>query len=120
MLSYNWASLHPAANRPEAPSRNVVKAAIIMTDGIFNTAYHSDIARNQALAMCTAMKAKGILVFTIGFGLGNVGSEIVAKQTLKDCATPGDRYFADASNTAQLDAALQSFASTLGQLRIAQ
>ena len=104
----------------QGPKPKLIKAMILMTDGIFNTAYHNDIARKQALAMCSAMKAKGVLVFTIGFGLGNVGSEIVAKQTLKDCATPGARYFADASNTADLDVALQSFASILSQLRVTQ
>lgn len=98
----------------------LIKAVILMTDGIFNTAYHHDEARKQALALCDGMKAKGIVVFTIGFGLGNFGSELVAKQTLQACATPGSLYFADASNSAQLDAALQSFATVLTQLRLSK
>lgn len=98
----------------------LIKAVIIMTDGIYNTSYHHDEAKKQALALCTAMKDKGILVFTIGFGLADTGSELVAKQTLKACATPGTQYFADASNSAQLDAALKSFATVLTKLRIAQ
>ena len=98
----------------------LLKAMILMTDGIFNTSYHDDIARNQALAMCTAMKNKGVLVFTIGFGLGNTGLEAVAKQTLRDCATTGPQFFADASNANDLDAALQQFATVLGKLRVSQ
>jgi len=98
----------------------LIKAVILMTDGIFNTSYHHDQAKKQALELCTAMKDKGVLVFTIGFGLGNTGSELVAKQTLQTCATPGPQYFADASNSAQLDAALKSFAQVLTQLRLAQ
>lgn len=98
----------------------LIKAVILMTDGIFNTSYHHDQAKKQALELCTAMKDKGILVFTIGFGLGNSGSELIAKQTLQTCATPGVQYFADASNSAQLDAALKSFAQVLTRLRLAQ
>ena len=98
----------------------LLKAMILMTDGIFNTAYHDDIARKQALAMCTAMKKQGVLVFTIGFGLANTGLEAVAKQTLRDCATLGPQFFADASSTNDLDAALQQFATVLGKLRISQ
>jgi Flp pilus assembly protein TadG len=126
LISENYASFWGGDSAPapyadiKGKNAKLVKAVIIMTDGIFNTAYHSDMARKQALAMCTAMKDEKILVFTIGFGLGNTGSEIIAKQTLKDCATPGALYFADASNATELDAALQSFASTLGQLRITQ
>ncbi len=126
LVSEHYANFWGGSSEPapyadtKGKKAKLVKAVIIMTDGIFNTAYHSDLARKQALAMCTAMKKENILVFTIGFGLGNVGSEIVAKQTLKDCATPGPQYFADAASAKQLDAALQSFASTLSQLRVAR
>jgi hypothetical protein len=61
-----------------------------------------------------------VLVFTIGFGLGNSGLELTAKNLLKSCATPGAQYFADVQSSSDLDVALQSFASTLGKLRIAQ
>jgi hypothetical protein len=100
---------------------SLIKAMILMSDGIFNTAYHDDKARNQALAMCAAMKAKpkGVIVFAIGFGLGNSPAELVAKQTLRDCATTGPEFFADASNTNDLDTALQQFATVLGKLRVA-
>ena len=64
------------------------------------------------------MKTKGVIVFTIGFGLGNAGVELHAKQLLQACASPGAQYFADASNTTELDQALQSFATTLGKLRV--
>jgi Flp pilus assembly protein TadG len=117
-----WGGSAAPAPYSDATGANpkLIKAVILMTDGIFNTSYHHDEAKKQALALCTAMKAKGIKVFTIGFGLGNTGSELVAKQTLQACATPGPQYFADASNTAQLDAALQSFATVLTQLRLSQ
>lgn len=126
LISEDYASFWGGSSAPapyaltQGSKPKLIKAMILMTDGIFNTAYHDDLARTQALAMCSAMKAKGVVVFTIGFGLGNTGSEIVAKQTLRDCATPGALYFADASSTTQLDAALHSFAVTLTQLRVSQ
>lgn len=102
----------------KGPKPKLIKAVILMTDGIFNTAYHHDLARKQALEMCTKMKNENVIIFTIGFGLGNTGSEIVAKQTLRDCATPGDQYAVNAANGAELDTALQSFAQILTQLRV--
>ena len=124
LISENYASFWGGNAAPgpyvatKGENAKLVKAVILMTDGIFNTAYRNDISRNQALAMCTEMKKQGVLVFTIGFGLGNSGSEIAAKQTLAACATQGGPYFADASNTTQLDAALQRFATMLTPLRI--
>lgn len=125
LVSEDFASFWGGSSAPapyadaQGVKPKLVKAVIVMSDGIFNTAYHDDKASKQALALCTAMKAKNILVFTIGFGLSNSGSGIAAKQTLKDCATPGTLYFADAANTAELDAALKSFATVLTQLRLA-
>ena len=95
----------------------LVKAMILMTDGIFNTAYHYDTGRNQALALCTAMKAKGVRVFTIGLGMGTTPGELVAKDTLRQCAS-NSQSFVDARNSNELDAALQQFASILGNLRV--
>ena len=124
LIAEDYASFWGASSAPapyadtQGPKPKLIKAMILMTDGIFNTAYHPDIARKQALAMCANMKAKGIRVFTIGFGLGNTGSEIEAKKTLAACASD-PTYFVDASNTADLDAALQSFATVLNKLRIA-
>jgi Flp pilus assembly protein TadG len=95
----------------------LIKAMILMTDGIFNTAYHNDTARNQALALCAAMRTSGVQVFTIGLGLGG---DPVALQTLKDCASPGPGHFVDAANSDELDRALQQFASIIGKLRVSQ
>ena len=64
------------------------------------------------------MKAKGVVVFTIGFGLGTTPAELIAKQTLRTCASTGPEFFADASNANDLDAALQQFATILGKLRV--
>jgi len=90
----------------------VKKVAILMTDGDYNTQYDSNgisvdyttyptsstkcpNATNgcsvpQALALCTAMKKKGIDVYTVGF---DVGKNSLAAQTLSSCATDATKYY---------------------------
>lgn len=38
-LSHNWESVHPWASKPEASSPNVIKAIIVVTDGVFITSF---------------------------------------------------------------------------------
>jgi hypothetical protein len=82
---------------------SVQKIAILMTDGEYNTQYDSNgISANygsttscpqaangcstpQARALCTAMKAKGITIYTVGFQLGGNQTAI---DTLSQCASP--------------------------------
>lgn len=101
----------------------LLKAVVVMTDGVFNTAYHGKKSSEQALALCSAMKAKGLVVFTVGFGLDSEPDKALrdmAKTTLKNCATSGDGYFADASNSEELEHAFTNFAGKLSDLRIAK
>jgi len=87
-LSPNWSSLWPSSAPAAYGSDNLEKIAILMTDGEYNTQYDSNgIAVNQnatscpqaangcstaqALALCSAMKAKGITVYTVGFTVGD-------------------------------------------------
>ncbi len=126
MIAEDYASFWGGAAAPDAYSKTqgskptLVKAVIWMTDGQNNTQWHGAGSDTQAKKLCDAMKAKGVLVFTIGFGLGNSGLELTAKNLLKSCATPGAQYFADVQSSSDLDVALQSFASTLGKLRVSQ
>ena len=82
---------------------SVQKIAILMTDGEYNTQYDSNgISANygsttscpqaangcstpQARSLCTAMKAKGITIYTVGFQLGGNQTAI---DTLSQCASP--------------------------------
>lgn len=95
----------------------LVKAVVIMTDGIFNTSYHGARSSEQAIALCTAMKAKGVEVFTIAFSAPGAPADV---KTLKACASPGDNHFANASSKVELETAFNSFASELTRLRLAQ
>jgi len=121
LVSDNWGSTWGGDSVPDSYAQvskgKLLKAVVLMTDGQFNTEYHGQKSSKQAVALCNAMKAKGVAVFSVGFGLG---SDTGAIQTLKDCASPGDDYFADASSPEELDAAFQKFAGKLTELRLAK
>jgi Flp pilus assembly protein TadG len=123
LISEDYGSFWGGNSVPAAYSETLgakpklMKAVILMTDGAFNTAYHNTNSSAQALKLCEAMKARGVVVFTIGFGLG---TDIASKKTLQDCASTGPEFFADASNANDLDAALQQFASVIGKLRVSK
>ena len=75
------------------------KAVILMTDGEYNIHYASATSRAQALALCTAMKAKGITVYTIGFGFSTSSTaadnttEGRAKDLMTQCSSGTNHYY---------------------------
>jgi Flp pilus assembly protein TadG len=111
-----WSSNPAGANVP----RDTLKAVILMTDGDFNSPYCTGVlagdagsgsgstsdhincnATNgdpftQAAALCTAIKAQNIVVYTVGFSV-TAGSD--AAEILKDCATSPDYAFLPASGS---------------------
>lgn len=101
MLSPSWSSVFPSASMPTAYNQpNVIKAALLMTDGEYNIHYASATSRDQALALCTNMKAAGITVYTVGFGFSTSSTpsatgtaEQRAKDLMIQCASPGNKYF---------------------------
>ena len=126
MLSPYWSSVLPAASVPAAYNRDkVTKVMILMTDGLFNTAYFdakraSEInnqvteSNTAATTLCSAMKREGIQIFTIGFGLR--GGDSDAKDVLKDCAspdTPTVKYFYEATDNDDLDATFKQIVADL-------
>ncbi len=93
------------------------KVAVLMTDGEYNYQYCNSTtpntagatipdydtgnsganckspngtSTNQARKMCTAMKAAGITVYTVGFGLGSEGSAVT---TLRNCASEPHMFY---------------------------
>jgi Flp pilus assembly protein TadG len=125
MVSPTWAGLFSGTNRPEPYSTDVVKNVVIMTDGLFNTSYLSGYAPGsqaavdesyaEFLSLCTNMKAKGVNVYTVLFGL----ADVVAEAKMKACATTPANYFT-ASNGAQLEASFTTIADRLNNLRISR
>jgi hypothetical protein len=111
-----------------------------MTDGEFNTAHcngvttetyaYSSVSNNdridssvctasntpfnQAQAICTAMKADNIIVYTIGF---EVGTTAGVSSFLQNCAsTPGHYYEAD--DATELREAFKTIAKEISKLRL--
>lgn len=105
------------------------KIAVLMTDGEYNMQYCSTnipdknsgpsnsskgnctaanaTSQSQALSVCSAMKGKGITVYTVGFMVGTN-----EKTLLTSCATSPEHFY-DASDGAQLLAAFTDIAYKL-------
>lgn len=138
-LSDNWNALWPNASQQAGAmgSSDLVKAIVMMTDGEFNTGYCNGVNANdsfgnndnqincnsqnggyyaQATALCNAIKADGIHLYTVGFEISAGGTE---DTWLASCASSSEHYYL-ASNGAELTAAFNSIAKSISLLRLAQ
>lgn len=139
-LSPTWNTLWPNASQHAGTvgATDLVKAIVMMTDGEFNTGYCNGVIANdsgygnnseqincnaqnggfyaQATALCNSIKADGIHLYTVGFGISAGSTE---DTFLKACAS-GDEYYYLASNGAQLTAAFKSIAKSISLLRLAR
>lgn len=123
-LSPNFAGLWTGNNPPKSYSLitemnqygqpKLRKIAILMTDGEYNTQYSGDSSATQARALCTAMKAKGVTVYTVGFQIATGGE---ADTTMTQCATDGShKYSADDADA--LRQAFRDIAMKIATLRL--
>jgi Flp pilus assembly protein TadG len=132
LISPNWNGIWPVDSQA-APYSDITtlnakgapklqKIAVLMTDGIYNTLLGTQYgdnsnqatqAANKAKALCTGMKDKGIIVYTVGF---DVDANSV-KNMLKNCATDNDHYY-DASTGDALKAAFRDIALKISSLRL--
>ncbi len=119
VISPEWGTVWGGQSVPDSytkiTDKKLTKAVILMTDGVFNTAFHDGTSEDQALRLCDKMKEKGIQVFAIAFD-----APAGAQAVLKKCATVGSDYYADASNATELDNAFTKFAQKINALRLAQ
>jgi hypothetical protein len=142
LLSPNWSNVFTgSAIQPQPYSMltelnasgkpKLRKIAILMTDGAYNTWHsahdddNSDFAVNvqtKAKALCTAMKAKGIIVYTVGFQLGTGNN---AKNTLSDCASSHTidsgasvKNFYNVDTPSALQSAFRDIALQISNLRL--
>lgn len=100
------------------------KAVVLMTDGENtqgnNSAYGGSAPNvtgldNRTIEICTAMKKRGIIIYTIGFGpASGVNSTL-----LQACASKPAYYFLAPTN-AQLATAFQTIGDSLANLRVSQ
>jgi Flp pilus assembly protein TadG len=110
----------PSFNGLSGVGNNVLQAPTVKrTDGssLVNGSMSSvtDINAYQ-LAICSAMKSSGIIIYTITFG--SDAATGVAAQVMQSCASPGNYYHAPSND--QLDAIFQQIAGNLGILRLVQ
>lgn len=140
MLSATFNGPWPVANRPAVADsvRPVAKAVVIMTDGEYNSIYKNGvIAQNstsgsgatdsmigqnasngssyeQTASLCQAMKAAGIIVYTVGLAIDD---KPVAKQMMANCASdPGKAYVAGSGKA--LQDVFADIAANLSELRL--
>ena len=121
-------------------TKHLSKVAILMTDGEFNSAYcngvisqdstngsgssanHIDCdASNgnsyaQSEALCSAMKAEGVVVYTIAFDLIDTAN---AQELMTLCASGSD-YRYDAADEEELQTVFDAIARRLTSLRISR
>lgn len=140
MVSPSWNSLWPSGSAGPYNSAKTLKAVVIMTDGEFNTPYCSGvIARNagsgsggsaakidcdadngnpfvQSRRLCDAMKAQGVIVYTVGFQIARGGD---ADSLLSYCASSSSGYYNASSGTA-LSQAFAAIGRDITQLRISR
>lgn len=141
MISPNWSSLWTAPSTPAAyTAQHTLKVVVLMTDGAFNSPYCKGvIAKNatsgsgsdsdhincnatngdpfaQAAQLCTNIKAKGIIVYTVGF---NVGSDTNVKNLMRSCATAPEYVYMPTSGD-DLKVAFRAIAQDINSLRISK
>ena len=139
MLSPNFSYLWPGASQPAAYNApSTLKIMVLMTDGAYNSSYCNGIisqtsgsgsgstsnhincnsangdSPTQALALCTAMKAQGVIIYTVGFDLQGDQNAI---NLLTNCATTPSNFYNAATGT-DLQSAFQNIANQITQLRI--
>jgi Flp pilus assembly protein TadG len=145
MLSPKWKNVWPASSEPAAYSLTVApagqepklkKVAVLMTDGSYNTMRgwkDQDQIRmsNYAKKICREMKAAGVIVYTVGFGLDQlpVAERTRAIDTLQQCSTSNmidndistlTYKFYNAETSAALQGAFRDIALQLSKLRLTQ
>ena len=117
LVSPKWDNFWPSASKPEQPNNaKLVKAIIIMTDGMFNQEYEIDngTSAQQAQELCTNIKNEGVLVFTVGF---QAPEEVMP--LMQACASKPEYAF-DAASGDALRTSFAEISRQLNELRISQ
>ena len=139
-VSPNFNTLWPGSPAGAYEPEDTLKAVIIMTDGEFNTLYNSGvIAQNagagsggtgdkinqnatngspftQGAALCNAMKAQGVIVYTVGFQISAGGN---AANLLANCATSPAHAHLPTSGS-DLSEAFAAIGRDISKLRISR
>ena len=139
-VSPNFSSLFGSAAGGAYNTADTLKAVVIMTDGEYNSGYCNGVISadstngsgsetlhincnapnghpfDQSLAMCTAMKAAGVIVYTVGF---QVVDDQRARDLVNGCATSASHVYLADSGTS-LRTAFAAIGRDISQLRISR
>ncbi len=136
MVSPNFGSLWSSSAGAAYNTAETLKAVIIMTDGEFNAPYCQGVTARgynapnsasnncdpdngepyaQSRALCDAMKAQGIVVYTVGFQIAAGG----ATDLLAYCASTPSGFYNAGSGT-ELSEAFNAIGRDITKLRISR
>lgn len=117
MVSSKWQDFWPGENLPKDDDpKKLVKAVVLMTDGMFNTEYEKSAngkSAKQAEKLCAAMHEEGVTVFTVAF---DAPDDVLP--LFDQCASKREYAF-NAKNGPALRKAFARIAQHLNDLRIA-
>lgn len=136
MLSPNWNSVWPSASSADPYShisiiqpngqQKLRKVAVLMSDGVFNamrswTGQNQQEVSDHAKAICIAMKAEGVEVYTIGFDLDALPptEQTIALDTLQSCGNNIEHFY-NTLNPAELQSAFRDIALKMSQISLMQ
>ncbi|QQS12036.1 MAG: VWA domain-containing protein [Rhodospirillales bacterium] len=111
-VSPNWNAVFTGAAVPAAyDATKTVKAVVLLSDFDMNSYYESGNGSSaaQTQALCTAMKAAGVVIYTLGYGVN--ASDSTAMNLWTNCATSAATRF-NANNAAGLVAAFAGIANS--------
>lgn len=122
-LLWGWRVLSPYTPYADGAAYNsrTRKYLVLMTDG-FNThspnypdheGTNTTDANNLTAQTCSAIKAKGITIFSVAFQV----SDLTIKSVLQSCASSSTGYF-DSTSTTDLVTAFQAIGNAITQVRI--
>lgn len=141
MISPEWKSVWPAVSAPaDYDKPQTVKVVILMTDGAFNSPYCKGVIASdagpssgsasdhinctatngdpfaQAAQLCTNMKRRNVVVYTVGF---NVGDDADVRNLMQNCATSAEYVYMPGDGQA-LKVAFRAIAQDINSLRISK
>ncbi len=114
MLSPKWTSVFNGATAPNAyDSDKTYKAIVILSDFDFNSYYESanGTANAQFEALCTAIKATGIKIYTVGYNVANSSDD--ARRV--NCASPDQDGLTYTYTTKTVDDLISAFKTAAAQ-----
>jgi Flp pilus assembly protein TadG len=134
MLAPDWKNIWTGQSQPKdysllteknsAGKPKLRKIAILMTDGVYNTFrgwkdQDKSVLSTNAIAMCKAMKAKGIEIYTVGFALNELTSadKSIAEATLKNCGTDVQHFY-QSINIDELQSAFKSIGNKVADTSV--